>query len=461
MNISKKSKVAKQKFHLKTNSLVSFSLITQLINSKRISIIMRYCARCCYPENTKPTIIFDEEGVCSGCRTFEERQKVDWNQKRAEFKNILEEYKEKARKRDSPYDCIIPVSGGKDSHYQAYLITQVYKLKPLFVAYNHSYNSILGMQNLTNLVEKFGCDLIRYTTNPKTAKKLSRFMLKKVGDMTWHYHAGIMTFPMQTAVKYNVPLVIWGEHGMSFMFGMYNFADRVEFTKKHRQEHLMRGFEPDDILNDPENKEITKADLAPFYYPSNDELASVGVRGIYVSNYDPWDAKTHAEMMIKMYGFQTYQKRQTTFNLYEKLEDFFQDTHNYLKYLKFAYSRCTDHASMEIRHQRMTREEGIEMIKKYEHLIRPKNLDIFLKFAEISEKEFLNSVEHLRDPSIWNNKSNGEWELLDWIGNHIKDENVEKARLPILDKSEFFGTPSQSSTRELSNKDNDEELIFL
>ena len=279
--------------------------------------------------------------------------------------------------------------------------------------------------------------------------------------MTWHYHAGIMTFPIQVAVNYKVPLIIWGEHGMSFMFGMYNFEDKVEFTKKHRQEHLMRGFEPDDILEDPDNTEISKADLAPFVYPTDDELANVGVRGIYVSNYDPWDAKTHAEMMIKMYGFQTYQKRQTTFNLYEKLEDFFQDTHNYLKYLKFGYSRCTDHASMEIRHQRMTREDGIKMIEKYEHLVRPKNLDSFLKFTELTEKEFDESVDHLRDPSVWEKKSNGKWELLDWVGNHVNDENVEKVRLPLKEKSEFLGTTGSLPSRDFSNLDDDEELIFL
>ena len=190
---------------------------------------MRYCLRCCYPENTKPSIIFDEEGICSGCRTNEQRDKhvVDWDTKKEELKQLLESYKEKARQNGSPYDCIIPISGGKDSHYQAHLITQVFKLKPLFVAYNHGYNSKLGMRNLSNMIEKFGCDLLRYTTNPITAKNISKFMLKKVGDITWHYHAGIMTFPIQTAVRYKTPLIIWGEHGIGFLFGMYNLEDKI------------------------------------------------------------------------------------------------------------------------------------------------------------------------------------------------------------------------------------------
>ena len=108
------------------------------------------------------------------------------------------------------------------------------------------------------MLEKFGCDLLRYSTNPVTARKLSSFMLSKVGDITWHYHAGIMTFPIQTAVRYKIPLIVWGDHGESMYFGRNNLSDNVEFTKKNRQEHLMRGFEPEDILDDPENKESYK-----------------------------------------------------------------------------------------------------------------------------------------------------------------------------------------------------------
>lgn len=425
---------------------------------------MQYCLRCCYPANTRPHLIIDEKGICASCRAFEQRASKDenyWNAKREELGKVLQEYKEKARENGAPYDCIIPVSGGKDSHYQTYLITQVYKMRPLLVAYNHGYNSKLGHRNLNNLVNKFGCDLLRYNTNPKTAKKLSLFMLSKVGDMTWHHHSGIFSFPFQTAVKYKVPLVIYGEDGGGYWQGMFNLDDQVEFTQKHRQEIAMRGFEPDDVLNDPENKDITKADLAPFFFPSDEEIASVGVRGIYLSNYDSWNQVEHAELMIKEYGFQTYQSSEQTFNLHSSIDDLFEGTHNYLKYLKFGYSRCTDHASMEIRYQRMAREEGIEMIKKYEYLKRPKNLDLFLKFTGITEKEFLDKIDHLRDPKIWEKDSKGEWQQLDWIGNHIFDKGVEDARLPIKEKWRFMtSTPYQDPPVNYSYGE-DEEIISL
>jgi N-acetyl sugar amidotransferase len=425
---------------------------------------VKYCVRCCYPENTKPSLLIDDDGICSGCRTFEVRAETSdefWKEKRKELGQILNEYKEKARKLGSPYDCILPVGGGKDSHYQTHVLTQEFKLRPLLVTYNHGYNTKIGMRNLRNIVEKFGLDLLRFTTNPKSAKKLSKYMLKKVGDITWHYHAGINTFVMQTAVRYKTPLVVWGEHGMAMMFGMYNPDDNVEFTKKHRQEHCMRGFEPEDILNDPEDSGINETDLAPYVYPSDEELAEVGVRGIFLGQYDKWNAEDHVRLDIKKYQFETLQTRQTTYNHHEKIEDYFNDVHNYLKYLKFGYSRCTDHASMDIRHRRITREEGIEFIRKYEHLVKPKTLEPFLKFIDMTEEEFEQSIEHLRDTSIWEKQSNKKWELLDWIGNHVDDSGVKEARLPIKEKLEIIKSPYYEISDGYNQNDPYDDMVIL
>ncbi len=419
---------------------------------------MKYCLRCCMPENVKPGIIFDDVGVCSGCRVWEKRQKINWNERKEVLKDTLEKYKKIARENDAPYDCIIPVSGGKDSHYQAHLATEVYKMRPLLVSYNHAFFSRKGEKNLKNMLEKFGSDMLRYSTNPQTAKKLSLYMLKKVGDINWHYHAGIMTFPIQVAVQYKIPLILWGEHGESYKYGMYDFDDHIEFTKKHRQEHHLRGFEPEDILDDPENKDITRTDLAPFFYPSDDEIDSVGVRGIYVSDYDPWDQVKNTELVIKKYGFETRVNSERGFNLAGSIDDQMEITHSYLRYLKFGHGRCTDHSSIEIRNQRISREEGIAMIEKYEYLQRPKNLDVFLNFAGITEKEFENSIEHLRDLDVWE-KNSGKWIQKDWVGNHKNDEGIENVRLPLKrDPNYSMFSNIDSSTN--GPYEEEEELIF-
>lgn len=391
---------------------------------------MKYCKRCCYPANSRPNIIFDDAGVCSGCRVVGSRSNIDWEERGIWLRELLNEYKAKADQKGQVYDCMIPVSGGKDSHYQVYLIKKVYGMNPLLVTYNHTFNTKLGVRNLSNLVKQFNCDLIRFTSNIESARKISKYMLKKVGDVTWHYHAGIMTFPIQTAVKYKIPLVIWGEEGFSELTGMFNQDDMVEFTKKKRQEHDMRGFEPEDIINLPDC-DLSKRDLAPFFYPLEEEIEELGLRGIYLSNYIRWNAKKQTELMIDKYGFETAQKRDRTFNLYDKLEDIHANgVHDYLKYLKFGYGRATDDASTEIRNRRMTREEGIKMVMKYDH-VRPQDLDLYLDFIGITEEEFEGYINDLRDLSIWEKDAQGNWKTNDNVGNHVNDEGVDEVKLPI------------------------------
>ena len=421
---------------------------------------MEYCTRCVYPANARPGIVFDDEGVCSGCRVLESRSEIDWSVREKMLQELLAEYKVKQREKGSPYDCIIPVSGGKDSTFQTWLMRKKFNINPLLVTYNHTYNTSLGIRNLTNLIEKMDCNLLRFTTAPGAAKRLSKYMLEKVGDITWHYHAGIMTFPIKAAVMYDIPLIVWGEEGFSELTGMHNQDDFVEFTKKKRQEHSMRGFEPEDILEDP-NCTLTAYDLEPFFYPDDEKLEKVGVRGIYLSNYISWNARKQTEFIIKELAFETAQVRDRTFNLYDKLDDIHANgLHDYLKFLKFGYGRATDDASTEIRHGRMTREQGIEMVLKYDH-VRPKDMDIFLAVNQMSENELLTFVEPMRDPSVWKKNENGEWVRKDHIGNHIHDSWVHKVRLPLKEGiTSFIRSPEKTSSHAKNGTDQLEYVLL-
>jgi N-acetyl sugar amidotransferase len=406
---------------------------------------MEYCKRCTYPANARPGIVFDDEGVCSGCRLIESRPEIDWASREKLLHEILIEYKAKQRAKGNPYDCIVPVSGGKDSTFQVWLLRTKYEMNPLLVTYNHTFNTPLGLRNLANLVEKMDCNLLRFTTAPGSAKRLARYMLEKVGDITWHYHAGIMTFPSQAAVKYDVPLIVWGEEGFSELVGMHNQDDFVEFTKKKRQEHSMRGFEPEDLLEEP-GSSLTTYDLAPFFYPSEEDLERVGVRGIYLSNFISWNARQQTEFIIKELAFETAQSRERTFNLYDKLDDIHANgLHDYLKFLKFGYGRATDDSATEIRHGRMTREEGIEMVMKYDH-VRPSDTDVFLQAVGMKEEDLLTIIEPMRDPAVWSRDERGGWCRNDHIGNHVNDAGVDKARRPLnVDRQPFIRTPKKIS----------------
>lgn len=403
---------------------------------------MKYCVRCTFPENAKPDIIFDKKNVCSGCNFQEQKLTqftVAWDERKRWLKEILDEHKARAKEEGRLYDCILPISGGKDSYFQVYMMKVVYGMSPLLVTYNHGMNSKIGNRNLRNLVQQFDCHLIRFTQSADSARRISRWSLKRVGDITWAYHAGIPSFPFQIAVRYKIPLVLFGEEGFSEIVGMFSPNDMVEHSRKKRQEHALRGFEPIDVLEDELaiKEGITPIDLEPFFYPSDESIEELGVRGIYLGNYLKWDAKKQTEKMIKEYGFETARKKQLSFDIHSKLDDLHAEgVHSYLKFLKFGYGRCTDNSSNEIRMGRITRDQGIDYVLKYDHL-RPHDLDIWLKFAKMTEQEFYDSIEHLREKDVWE-KKNGTWRMKDNIGNHRNDKGVKEAELPLIDKHEFI-----------------------
>ncbi|QDC47512.1 N-acetyl sugar amidotransferase [Candidatus Methylopumilus universalis] len=397
---------------------------------------MKYCARCLYPENAKPTIIFDDEGVCSGCRYHESRMKleVDWDERLGMLEQILEEAKFMARKRCNSHDCIVPVSGGKDSHYQVWLLKKKYGMNPLLVTFNHTYNTPAGNRNLYNLVEKSGCDLVRFTAGLDSVRKISRYMLKTVGDLTWHYHAGIRTYPFQVAVERNIPLIVWGEHGFAELTGIVSLEDFVEFTRWTRKEHDMRGYEPHDLIG---KEGISEQDIAPYIYPSDEDIARVEVRGIYLSNFVYWNANKQAEIMMKEWDFAPITfERERTFNLHSKIEDHANDVHDYLKYLKFGYGRATDDASMEIRHGRMTREEGMVMVKRFDSH-EPSTLQTYCDFLGITKQQFYDWVEPMRDEKLWKKNAVGKWEPQDAIFLHEIGDLEKKARVKLSEESTF------------------------
>ncbi len=246
-------------------------------------------------------------------------------------------------------------------------------------------------------------------------------MLEHVGDITWHYHAGIYTLPIKVAVEKNIPFIVWGEHGFAELTGLVSLKDFVEFTKWSRREHNMRGIEPEDLVG---KGGITVNDIEPYIYPSDEQIEECDVRGIYVSNYFKWDAEEHAKLMKTEwnFGYITY-KRDRTFALYSKIEDHANDVHDYMKYLKFGYGRATDDASMEIRHGRITRKEGLRLVKEYDAR-EPQTLAYYCDFLGITVEEFYSVLDDQRDPEIWE-KRGDTWHVKDAVWKNVDLENVK------------------------------------
>lgn len=395
---------------------------------------MRYCKRCLYPENHPLNLTFDEHGVCSGCRVHEEKDVLDWKDREQKLGKILEQFRTKTR---NIHDCIVPVSGGRDSYFILHVVKNVFKMHPLIVNYNKQYNTKMGIRNLAYLRTLFGCDIINSTVSPERVKRITKESLKKCGSMYWHCLAGTTVLPVLTAVKFKIPLIIWGAHQGCDQVGMFSHLDEVEMTRKYRKEHDLMGLEAEDLAAGSEH--VTLGDMEPFVYPHDKEIESVGVRGIYLNNYIRWDSKAQHELMIRDYNYETM-LQQRTFDTYNDVDCFhYSGIHDYIKFLKWGYGKVTDHACREIRLKRMTREEGIEMVRKYQDL-KPNDLPLFLKWVGMSVDDFYQQIDAHRDSRVWERKGQS-WTLKDTVLNHIHDEGVDSVRLKKKEACNFLNLP--------------------
>ncbi len=368
---------------------------------------MKYCKRCVYPE-VAVNLYIDDEGICSSCRTFDKFNALSlefWRKRKQKFEEIITDVKNINK---SNYDCIIPVSGGKDSYYQTHIIVKKYGLKPLLVTYHGNNYLPEGDYNRDRMRQVFDADHLIFGPSVEILQKLNRLCFRKMGDMNWHAHCGIFTYPIQIAVKHNIPLIIWGEIAWDIS-GMFEPEDFVEFSNRVRHEHGLRGFEWYDMLNDPKEK-LTEKDLLWAKYPTDEEILKVGVRGLYIGNFFNWDPNKHAKLMQKKYGWLPNKEPfDRTYRNFSNLDDRYESgLHDYLKYIKFGYGRASDHAAKDIRTGYMTRNQGIKMVRKYDHVI-PRDLNYWLDYVGMKESEFWKTANSFRSPLVWKKDKKGNW----------------------------------------------------
>ena len=342
------------------------------------------------------------DGVCTACKTsevFEAAAGDFWDKRRILFEEIINKVKSQTN-RNKNYDCIIPVSGGKDSYYQAHVIANKYGLKPLLVTYHGNNYLPEGDFNRERMREVFDADHLVFGPSVEVLKKLNRIAFRKMGDMNWHAHCGIFTYPIRMSVSLNIPLVIWGEIAWDIS-GMFHPDDLVEFSSRTRHEHGLRGFEWDAMINDPQDI-LSEQDLLWAKYPDDSEILATGSRGIYIGNFFKWDPNIHTQEMINLYGWKPAEKPfQRTYRTMSNLDDRYENgVHDLLKFIKFGYGRASDHASKDIRAGLMSREAGIEMVRNYDHVVSD-DLSYWLTYVDMSEREFWTTADSFRDPRVW------------------------------------------------------------
>jgi N-acetyl sugar amidotransferase len=366
---------------------------------------IQFCKRCLYSSLHPLGITFNHLGICSGCQVHEEKNYLDWSYRWEKIKKIIKPYISISGKN---YDCVIPVTGGQDSYFIVHSAKKL-GLKPLLVTYNKYFNTPLGIKNLANLRTKFDCDILFQNINPVSVKKITRYTFMEHGNMYWPIIAGSTVFPVQIAAKYKIPLIIWGAHQGLEQVGMFSHEHEVEMTRRYRQDHDLFGNEAEDLIS--LSNDLKEEDVWQYNYPDDKTINSVGIRGIYLGNYLRWDPVEQHQKMIKAYGYKTSNFLRT-FDTYDYVDCFnYMNLHDYLKICKHGYSKVTDHASREIRHNRITRDQGIKLIRNYE-LKAPEFTDLFCEWLGLSGQKALNYlINRNRNKKFWKEKEIDNWKF--------------------------------------------------
>jgi N-acetyl sugar amidotransferase len=349
---------------------------------------LRYCLRCCMPE-TNEGMAFDELGICKACRSSEQKMRINWAQRAEALRSLLEKAKVAA---GDNYDCVVPISGGKDSAFQLHILVKVYGMTPLAVTFSHNWFTETGRYNLANILEKLGVDHIMYTPSRGLVNKLARRSLPMIGDSCWHCHAGVWSFPFHVATKFKIPLIIYGESPAEFSgrttYWEQDLPKEKDFVQVGLRESIKVG--PEKMVGDG----ISKKELTLFFPPTAEELDAAGIYGCFLGDFVFWDHERQTEFLVKEYGWRE-DKVEGSYKWYKSVECRMAGVHDYAKYVKRGFGRGTDFASQDVRAGLMTREEAFELAAKIDSE-RPAALDYYLQITGYTEEEFYAILKSLR-----------------------------------------------------------------
>jgi N-acetyl sugar amidotransferase len=364
--------------------------------------MISYCSRCLYP-STKPDLWF-KDGVCGACHSFDQRSKYDWTSGRQAFRDIFTN-----NKKNSKYDCIVPVSGGKDSTYQVWRVLNE-GFNPLCVTAPTDQLTSLGRANIENL-KSLGCDYIEISVNRDVRRKINRHAFFSVGDIQWPEHLLIYTIPVRAAVQFQIPVILWGECPQrEYGAGRPEDAYLKYFDRRVLEEYgSLNGLRVSDLLA---IDGVLERDLFFYEYPSVEEVNALGLKGIYLDNYFPWNGISNA-VIAQSLGFKVSESNILgTIANYENLDNYVHGIHDYLKYLKFGFGRATDVACNLIRRSLLTREDASVLVSANDGLYPSSYLDRSLKeilsYFQISLQEFNDICDDYTNYDLFQQDSEGQ-----------------------------------------------------
>ena len=363
---------------------------------------MKYCKKCVMPD-TRPGIKFTKEGVCYPCLNYKRRNEIDWKSRWNDLKKLTDKYR---GSNGNDYDCIVTASAGKDSHYQVYTIKKRLKMNPLLLSIDNWSWTKTGLENKENIQEKFGCDMLSLTLNRKVAKRILKKGLKYQLIPTWYWDRAVYSYPLQIAIKFRIPLIVYGEN-INYEYGGEQ-SDETDSALDQINNNVAKPTSWKTWLD----KEIKMKDLNPLIYPKQSEIKKAKLNPIYLSYFEPWSGLRNLKI-AKKHGFKTLEKewkRKGLAENYEQIDTIGYNVHSWLKFPKFGHQHNTDILSQWVRTNNISRRKAVELVKKNEHILDQRILEDFLQFIDMTEKQFWMTVDKFVNREILE-KRQGKWKL--------------------------------------------------
>lgn len=353
--------------------------------------------------DTRPRIVFNEKGVCNACNYAQEKKKIDWNKRKKEFMELIEEHKSE----DNKWDCVVPWSGGKDSSSIAYKLKFKFGLNPLLVTFSPQLPSEVGMKNREELIQ-VGFDHMFFRPNQEVHRKLSRRFFIERGHQKIPWDAGVNVPPVEVALKYKIPIVFYAEHGES------EYGGKI-IKEESRKIRDFTEFIENQVGDDPRNwvdDEITLKDLSPYIYPDVNEIKKAGIKVVYFGYFFKWSELENFKFAKSHWNFHTtpFGRTEGTFTNYDSIDDKSDDLYYYMQYIKFGFGRAVRDASRKIQNGQLTRKQGLELARKYDGEFPKRYFKDMLAYLNLTEKKCLEIIDKHRNPEIWK-KEKGEWKL--------------------------------------------------
>jgi len=364
---------------------------------------VKYCTHCILPD-TRPNTTLDAAGRCNAA-TIELKQAIDWEGRQRAFRALVAE----AKARRAPYDCVIPVSGGKDSTWQTVTCLE-HGLHPLAVSWRPPGRTGIGRRNLDNLMS-LGVDHIDFSINPRVEKRFTALALQRIGQPAAPMHMALFNIPLSIAIRFGIPLVVWGENSAFEYGGSQALRDGHELTDEWLDRYGVTGSTTAEDWTGPE---LSREDLAPYFGPDAASLKAAGVRPIFLGSYCLWDPQ-HTWEVASAHGFVRDERGPRT-GLWDfaDIDDEFISVHHYLKWYKFGLTRLMDNLAFEIRHGRLNRDEAIEIMRREGDPTPHDDIAAFCRFLDLPVDRFYEIIERFRNLDIWT-KRDGVWVIGDFI----------------------------------------------